>query len=1050
MTSRGWGRLARRPRAYRLAYCLLLAGVILLPQAVLGQYFGRNKPVYHRIDFRLQRSPHIDLYNYFSGTKGDSVAFRLGSQASAWYGHHLRLFGVPIPGHNPVLLYQNAGDFQQTNAVQSPIGIGTGGVTEGMKNRVILPATPSWERTNHVLGHELVHAFQYNLMRRGDSLSLAYLRNVPLWMTEGMAEYFSVGPQDAFTAMWMRDAVREDDFPTFSEMSAGMSRYFPYRFGQAAMAYVGQRFGDDRLVPWYSAVAIHGLEEGTELALHVPFDTLTEQWLRDNERYYRAQVVRATDSVAPGRRLLSKDNAGRINISPDVSPDGRYFTYYSERSRIGLDLYLGETASGRTVRKLFSTLQRYDIDAIHFIESSGGWSPDSRLYGFIGFKRGRNAIIVVDVERGRVVQEVLPDGLPSLSGLSWSPDGESVYVSALVEGVDNLYRVVLASGEVEQLTDDPYCELEPCLRPDGQKLLFATDRLARELGLGAGYSIAELDLKTKATRYFDFLPGAKNLYPRYGRDTSRIYFLSDVDGYRNLYLLDSESGEVEQLTDLPTGISGIGEMSPAYSVARDTSLLLYSLYAGNEYEVYSCHPDSLRGRKLGGRGVGALPPDTTRTTDSVLVQMDTGDAARLCPGRYADSAVSLVTGSLERWMPPADSVRPATYRPRFGLDYVSNVGIGVSTGNFGASMNGGVNLIWSDITGGHILYTGALINGEVWDFAGSVSYMNRNYPLQWSVGLSHAPTHRGYLKRGKGKLREVNGQEYSYDTVRMFHLRDYESMAMGLMVYPFSQTLRAEAGASWAWHSFRLEVDEHLYRDDRYVDYDRHKEDAPAGYAQTRVYGAMVYDNTLYGFCSPWYGWRARLQVEKVWGGTGYIGTLLDVRRYWFWWPVGLAFRGYFNARWGVHERTDYLSPLYLGSPWLLRGYGVDALFRYYAPGKHVLTVNQLLGSHVSLANAEIRFPIAGPARLGIIPFRWVPMELSLFADAGLVWYRSGDVRMKWQPGEGSERTPLVSVGVSLRINVLNVLIVEPYYAMPLQMGGVKSSYIGLNFLPGW
>ncbi|PIE84525.1 MAG: tolB protein precursor [Bacteroidia bacterium] len=1018
---------------------------MLLPAVGAGQYFGRNKPVYHHVDFRLQRSPHIDLYHNFSGPVGDSVARSLGEQASAWYGHHLRLFGMPIPGHNPVMIYQNAGDFQQTNAVQSPIGVGTGGVTEGMKNRVILPVTHSWQRTNHVLGHELVHAFQFNLMRRGDSLSLASLQNVPLWMTEGMAEYFSIGPRDAFTAMWMRDAVRQGDFPSFAAMTAGMSRYFPYRFGQAAMAYIGQRFGDDRLVPWYTAVAMHGLELGTEIALKIPFDTLSNQWQRDSERYYRAQLSHAADSIAPGRQLLSRANGSRINISPDISPNGRYFTYYSERSRIGLDLYLAETASGRTIRKLFSTLQRYDIDAVHFIESSGAWSPDSRRYAIIGFKQGRNAIIVLDVERGGVLREVLPQGIRSLSGLTWSPEGESVYVSGMVQGVSNLYHVDLRSGRAEQLTQDPYSELQPHLRADGRKLLFVTDRLARELGQSIGYSLAEMDLLTRTIRYFDFLPGAKNLQPRYAPDTTRIYFLSDADGFRNLYTLDPQRNAVERLTDLPTGISGIGEMSPAYSVARDTSLLLYGLYTRNEYEIYSCHPDSLRGRPARPNDpIPPLPPDSTATP------LDIRDPARLCPGGYADSAADMVTRSLRRWRPAADSVGEGEFKPRFGLDYVSNVGVGVSTGNFGAGLNGGVNLTWSDITGGHVLYTGAHINGEVWDFAGSISYMNRKNPLQWSVGLSHSPTHRGYLKRGRGELREVNGKTYHYDTVRMFHLRDYASMVMGLMVYPFSQTLRAELGLSWAWHSFRLRVHEHLYRNDRYVHYKKYWDKAPASYGQTRVYGAMVYDNTLSGFASPWHGWRARLQLERVWGGTGYVGTLVDVRRYWFRWPVGLALRGYFNARWGVHEQTDYLFPIYLGNPWLLRGYGVAPLFRHYAPGNHVLNVNQLLGSHVSVANAEIRFPLVGPSRLGIIPFPWVPMELALFADAGLVWYRFDDVRLKWQPTSEQERSPLVSVGLSLRINVLNVLVIEPYYAMPLQMGGVKSSYVGLNFLPGW
>ena len=48
------------------------------------------------------------------------------------------------------------------------------------------------------------------------------------------------------------------------------------------------------------------------------------------------------------------------------------------------------------------------------------------------------------------------------------------------------------------------------------------------------------------------------------------------------------------------------------------------------------------------------------------------------------------------------------------------------------------------------------------------------------------------------------------------------------------------------------------------------------------------------------------------------------------------------------------------------------------------------------------------------------------------------------------ERCPVFSTGVSLRINLLGYLIIEPYYAFPLQNGGFKNGSFGLNFTPGW
>src|SRR5690606_35086326 len=126
------------------------------------------------------------------------------------------------------LFYNNHADFQQTTAIHGMIGTGTGGVTEGLRNRVVMPFTFTNQQTHHVLGHELVHAFQYNMIIHGDSTSLQNMGNFPLWMVEGLAEFMSIGRYDAHTAMWMRDAVLHDDMPDHKTIHN--PDYFHYRW----------------------------------------------------------------------------------------------------------------------------------------------------------------------------------------------------------------------------------------------------------------------------------------------------------------------------------------------------------------------------------------------------------------------------------------------------------------------------------------------------------------------------------------------------------------------------------------------------------------------------------------------------------------------------------------------------------------------------------------------------------------------------------------------------------------------------------------------------
>src|SRR5690606_28814110 len=144
------------------------------------------KPHYTAFDFKVTKSPHFSLHHYLNN---DSLAETFLGTAERWYDYERKIFRDTFPEPNPIILYANHADFQQTTAISGTIGVGTGGVTEALKNRVAMPLMELNSQTNHVLGHELVHAFQFRMFKNSrDSLSLSNIQQVPLWMVEGLAE----------------------------------------------------------------------------------------------------------------------------------------------------------------------------------------------------------------------------------------------------------------------------------------------------------------------------------------------------------------------------------------------------------------------------------------------------------------------------------------------------------------------------------------------------------------------------------------------------------------------------------------------------------------------------------------------------------------------------------------------------------------------------------------------------------------------------------------------------------------------------------------------
>src|SRR5205807_6334960 len=129
------------------------------------------------------------------------------------------------------------------------------------------------------------------------------LEMMPLWIVEGMAEYFSKGRIDPLTAMWIRDAEVHNRLPTLRQLERD-PYYFPYRYGQALLAYIGGRFGDDAVVRYFLAAGLLGIEPAFDRVLGITAKQPFTDWQASSRELYNP--VLATRPMTLGRPLLGK------------------------------------------------------------------------------------------------------------------------------------------------------------------------------------------------------------------------------------------------------------------------------------------------------------------------------------------------------------------------------------------------------------------------------------------------------------------------------------------------------------------------------------------------------------------------------------------------------------------------------------------------------------------------------------------------------------------------------------------------------------------------
>ena len=98
--------------------------------------FGQNKIQYRKLDWRIIRGPHVDLYYYPAEAELAPTAL---AYAEASYDTLAVQFGHDVAARIPLIVYASHVDFEQTNVLPFTPPEGLLGATDFLKRRVALP-----------------------------------------------------------------------------------------------------------------------------------------------------------------------------------------------------------------------------------------------------------------------------------------------------------------------------------------------------------------------------------------------------------------------------------------------------------------------------------------------------------------------------------------------------------------------------------------------------------------------------------------------------------------------------------------------------------------------------------------------------------------------------------------------------------------------------------------------------------------------------------------------------------------------------------------------
>jgi len=543
--------------------------LIVTSNLSFSQYhdFGRNKVQYTDFKWQTLKTEHFDIFFY---PEMKHIA-EIGAKFAEESYEILRVkFNHNVQGKIPLVLYSSHQHFEQTNTTPSFISEGVGGFFEFMKGRVVIPFLGSIPNFEHVIRHELVHVFMHSKITRIlKDYRMSNEKYPPLWFIEGLAEHWSAKWDDQ-AEMIIRDAVYQDYIIGLQNIDMVYGSFAMYKVGQHILGYISKNFGEEKILllleNLWKAKSFQEVFKITTGYTYAEFDQL---YIYDLKKTYYPMFAYLDQVTARSKPFQME---GALNSKPVLYKHNDTSEIVFVGNHIGYSaIYKKDLKKNGGTKVVIQGEKSSEFEAFHLLSSKIDINDKGEL--IFATKSGENDILYIyDINQKKIVFSYINNDLVVITSPVWDKDSKFIVFNAVNKsGYSDIYLLELETNALTRLTNDFYDDKDPVFSPDGNYIVFSSDRSSTKK-----YNLFIYDLNMKSISYLTYADA--NFYsPKWKSD--KIYFTSDLDAVLNIWAIDSSQyfntnflsdKEIRKLTNFTTSV-----FDPEY-IDRDT--IIFSSY----------------------------------------------------------------------------------------------------------------------------------------------------------------------------------------------------------------------------------------------------------------------------------------------------------------------------------------------------------------------------------------------------------------------------------------------------------------------------------------
>jgi len=439
----------------------------------LQMSFGKNRVQYLDFYWQFYRFDNFDCY---FNEYGRDLAQFTASYATKKLAEIEDFFDYTLEKRIMFIIYNRNSEYKQSN-----IGLvtfdestyNTGGFNRIIKNKVMLYYEGDHKAFERQIAASITEVIINEMLYNADvkdRIASSSVINLPDWYMKGLVGYVG-GNWDYEAENRVKDGFKSGKYKKINHLEYDDA----VAAGESFWRFIGKKYGD-ALIPniIYLTKIYKNVDDGLTYVTGQNLKNLLREW----KNFYADEFSGDKNLPADDANTVRKSKKEQIYQQVKVSPGGDYIAYVTNdwgRKRI----WLYNQATGK--RKIIFRKEPKFEQIVDNTYPVIAWHPSGKILTFINDEKSDLRMYFYRTDEKTTSKRVMLY-FDKVLDFSYSPEGSRLVLSAVKDGITDIYIHTIASGTNEQITRDIADDLNPSfLKDTPDQIIFSSNRLSDTL-----------------------------------------------------------------------------------------------------------------------------------------------------------------------------------------------------------------------------------------------------------------------------------------------------------------------------------------------------------------------------------------------------------------------------------------------------------------------------------------------------------------------------------------------------------------------------------------